>query len=111
MGNMYNLRQLEELSGGMSEFVDSMIETFLEHTPSQLNDMVKAFKEGRWMDMGNLAHKIKPSIDLFEIPGIQQTIREIEKIGKSGTSAPDLEQKVMEVEKILNQVFHQLKNR
>ncbi|GCD78211.1 MAG: Hpt domain-containing protein [Thermaurantimonas sp.] len=111
MGNLFSLRQLEELSGGMSEFVDSMIETFLEHTPTQLNDLVKAFKEGRWVDMGNLAHKIKPSIDLFEIPGIQQTIRDVEKIGKSGAPTPDLESKVMEVQNVLNEVFKQLRNR
>lgn len=111
MGNLFNLQQLEELSGGMSEFVDSMIETFLEHTPGQLNDMVKAYKEGRWVDMGGLAHKIKPSIDLFEIPGINQTIREIEKIGKSGAPTPDLESKVNEVNQVLTEVFKQLKNR
>jgi HPt (histidine-containing phosphotransfer) domain-containing protein len=111
MANLYNLKQLEDLSGGMDEFIDSMIETFLEHTPGQLNDMEAAFRAGNWEQMGSLAHKIKPSIDLFEVPEITNTIREIEKIGKSGSSTPDLAAKVDQVSKMLNEVFEQLRAR
>ena len=111
MSKLYNLKQLEELSGGMDEFIDSMIETFLEHTPSQLSEMEAAFKAGNWEQMGSLAHKIKPSIDLFEIPEITNTIREIEKIGKSGSPTADLALKVEQVSNTLKEVFEQLKTR
>lgn len=111
MTKLYNLKQLEELSGGMDEFIDSMIETFLEHTPQQLKELENAFEAGDWIQMGGLAHKIKPSIDLFEIPEINITVREVEKIGKSGSPTPDLGEKIKLLSTRLNEVFNQLKSR
>ena len=69
---VYNLSQLEELAGGNEEFVNSMVETFLEHTPSQLQEMLNAYRENDMNLLGSIAHKIKPNIDLFEISAIHE---------------------------------------
>jgi HPt (histidine-containing phosphotransfer) domain-containing protein len=105
---VYDLSQLEELAGGSQEFVFSMVETFLEHTPGQLDELTTAFRSGDMSAMGGLAHKIKPNVDLFGISEIKEDIRAIEAMGKEGAQSPDLPAKVGRVEATLKKAFEQL---
>lgn len=108
---IYNLRQLEELAGGSDDFVNSMIETFLEYTPGQLNEMLDAYKKGQFEVLGAIAHKIKPNIDLFEIHAIRDDIRLIEEKGKQNQNVPELKESLEKVEATLREVFKQLEQR
>lgn len=108
---VYNLSQLEELAGGNEEFVNSMVETFLEHTPSQLQEMLNAYSENDMNLLGSIAHKIKPNIDLFEISAIHGEIRVVEEKGKNGIKDSELEQSLKKVEKVLEESFNQLRQR
>ncbi len=107
---IYDLSQLEELAGGSDEFVKSMIETFLEHTPGQLNDLVQAYRQGDLETMAGIAHKIKPNIDLFGINEIREDIRQVEKLGKTGQNSDELPALIDKVNTILNKSFEQLKS-
>lgn len=109
--NKYNLSQLEELAGGNKEFVDSMVETFLEHTPQQLQDMLEAYKNGRLTELGGIAHKIKPNIDLFAIEDIQKDIRVVEEQAKNDINSTELKNSLKKVEQTLTEVFQQLEQR
>src|SRR5690606_16155808 len=95
---VYNLSQLEELAGGNTEFVDSMVETFLEHTPGQLEEILQAYKSSDLTTVGALAHKIKPNIELFGINIIRQDIRVVEEKGKQGLKENELEESRKRVE-------------
>lgn len=108
---VYNLSQLEELAGGSSEFVESMIETFLEHTPSQLEEMLQAYQSGDMATVGGIAHKIKPNIELFGIMEISQDIRLVEEKGKQGIKDSDVETSLRKVESYLRDAFNQLQQR
>lgn len=107
----YDLRQLEELAGGNAEFVDSMVETFLEHTPGQLQEMLDAHKNQQLDVLGAVAHKIKPNIDLFEIAEVKSDIRLIEEHGKGKMNTPELKASLDKLEAVLNEVFTQLEER
>lgn len=107
----YNLRQLEELAGGNTEFVDSMVETFLEYTPGQLEEMLEAYKNQQLDVLGAIAHKIKPNIDLFEIKEIKEEIRIVEERGKDNMNTSDLQTSLLKVEESLKEVFKQLEQR
>ncbi len=107
----YNLKQLEELAGGNSDFVNSMVETFLEYTPGQLQEMLDAHKNKQLDVLGGIAHKIKPNIDLFEIEEIKQEIRLIEEHGKNNLDTSQLQTSLQKVEVVLNEVFQQLEQR
>jgi len=111
MEKVYNLTQLEELAGGSSDFVDSMIETYLEHTPQQFNEMENAYKAGDLITMGSIAHKIKPNVDLFGITQIKDDIRIVEQKGKSGTNDDELTTSFSNVKKFLELSFEQLRQR
>ncbi len=107
----YNLQQLEELAGGNTDFVNSMVETFLEYTPGQLQEMLNAHKEQKMDVLGAVAHKIKPNIDLFEISEIRNDIRLIEEHGKNNLNTPELKASLDRLEVVLNKVFKQLEQR
>ncbi len=108
---LYNLSQLEELAGGSQEFVESMVDTFLEHTPQQVIDLRAAFDANDMDSLGKLGHKIKPNIDLFGITSLHEAIRVIEHNGKHGVNDPVLEKSLNTVETVLNETFNQLRDR
>jgi HPt (histidine-containing phosphotransfer) domain-containing protein len=91
---LFSLRQLEELASGSEDFVQSMIETFIEHSPKQVHDVVEAYENRNYKAMGDAAHKIKPSLDLFEIKGLKDVIRRIEKQGRHGDVEPTLAKEI-----------------
>ena len=106
---LYDLKQLRDLSAGSDDFVQSMIETFLEHTPGQLDEMVEAYESGDLVTVGSIAHKIKPNIDLFSISSISTDIRIIEEKGKSGVNDDALGQSMSRVKDILRESFNQMR--
>lgn len=107
---VYDLTQLSELAGGSQEFIDSMVETFLEHTPSQLAELINSYKSGDLTAMGGLAHKIKPNIDLFGIDTLKDVIRSVERKGKEAQMDSELQGEIELIEKVLNTAFEQLKS-
>lgn len=111
MEKVYNLTQLEELAGGSSDFVNSMVETYLEHTPQQFKEMENAFQADDLITVGNIAHKIKPNIDLFGIHEIKDDIRIVEQKGKNGTNDDELKSSFSQVKKYLELSFEQLRQR
>ena len=78
----YNLTGLKEMAQGNDDFVKNMINVFLEHTPPILEEMNESFKKGDLKKVGELAHQIKPSVDLMGIESVHEIIRDVEKKGK-----------------------------
>lgn len=105
---VYDLSQLEELAGGSQEFVMSMVETFLEHTPGQLEELKTAFSSGDLGAMGGVAHKIKPNIDLFGVFSIKDEIRLVENLGKEKMNSPELPSTLQKIDTVLQLAFQQL---
>lgn len=108
MEKLYNLKQLEELSGGMSDFVDSMVETFMEHTPGQVEEMGVYLAEGNYERVGQVAHKIKPTIDLLGIESLKELVRSLERDGKEGNPNKNINKMYEDFNEIAQQVFKQL---
>lgn len=108
MKKLYNLKQLDELSGGMSDFVNSMVETFMEHTPGQVEEMGVYLAEGDYEKVGQVAHKIKPSIDLLGIDSLKELVRTLERDGKQGNPNNNMSELFEDFNKNAKQVFNQL---
>lgn len=108
---VYNLNQLHELAGGSDDFVQSMVETFLEHTPQQLQELLNAYKAHDLITVGSIAHKIKPNIDLFGIEAIKENVRTVEEKGKNEINDAELRESVDRLKKYLELSFIQLKER
>jgi HPt (histidine-containing phosphotransfer) domain-containing protein len=109
--NVYDLIQLDELSGGDQEFISMMVDTFLEHTPGQLEELLKAQAVNDMTTFGAIAHKIKPNIDMFCIKTIIEDIRDLEQLGKEGLNNEELKSKLENVKAELMIAFEQLSQR
>lgn len=79
----YSLNQLKQLSSGKSEFLNKMIQVFLEETPLQVKQMKELLKENDFYKLGRLAHKMKPTIDMFDMLDLKNIIRELESESKN----------------------------
>ena len=101
---LYDLGYIEELSGGNKQFVDIITETFLQKIPEQMEQLLVAFRANDLKAMGESAHKMKPTLDLFRIHSLHDTIRFIETRGKKEMSDPRLDSALREVEETVNSV-------
>ena len=59
-----DLSYLNEISGGDKEFIDEMINTFLEETPKDLAAIKEHSDSSNWTEVGKTAHKLKSSIKM-----------------------------------------------
>ncbi len=74
----YSLEQIKKLSAGNREFLDKMIQVFLDETPSQIKQMRELQEQNDFYRLGRLAHKMKPTIDMFDMLDLKTIIRELE---------------------------------
>jgi len=88
---LYDLSLLTAISRGNELFLKKMVDIFCGDTPGMLQNMMDAYYAGDLAKMGEIAHRIKPSIDSLKISSLKQTIREIEKIGSGEMRATGLE--------------------
>ena len=105
---LYDLGYLEELSGGNQEFVDGLLETFLKNIPEQMEQMISAYRANDLKTMGESAHKMKPSLDLFRIHSLHDAIRFVEIKGKEGINDPQLGRTLDEVQETMRQVMQSM---
>jgi len=109
MNDYYNLKQLEELSGGSEDFVLEIISVFISDIPNEVENLKSAFLQNKMDNLAKVAHKLKPSIDLLGITSISQTIRDIENLAKNNQSSSDLPFSISKVENVLLKVVNELK--
>ena len=104
---LYDLTQLNEISGGDGDFIKSILQTFKTDMPQMLNELKKAYSKGNLIEVGNKAHKMKSSIDFMGIASLKQTIRDVEKQGKTEKDVT-LEEDIAEIERVLHEVLKDL---
>ncbi|MFK8162939.1 MAG: PAS domain S-box protein [Lewinella sp.] len=81
--NSYDLTKLKELSRGDEEFVDNMIEIFLQHTPPALEVIEQALATEDYDTLARVVHRIKPSIESMGISQLDGVAKDIERYAKS----------------------------
>jgi two-component system, sensor histidine kinase len=106
---LYDLSQLIAISRGNELFVNKMIDIFCEQTPVLLNQMEEAFHSNDLERMGEIAHKMKPSIDNLNITRLKQVIRDIEHTGKEKTAGQELTETFAQIRAIVTRVVEGLR--
>ncbi|SEJ49795.1 HPt (histidine-containing phosphotransfer) domain-containing protein [Cyclobacterium xiamenense] len=112
---LYNLINLEEISGGSDDFIREMIKLFVTQAKSTIDGLNNAFDQKDLNEIKNLAHQIKPSIDNLRIDVLSPVIREVERLAEDGGAWEKLSPMIMEtntvLEAVLSQLDEELKNR
>ena len=86
----YDLSMVEAISGGDKSFIEKMLKLFLDTVPASLVEIKSASDKKQWLELSKLAHKLKSTVDSMGITEVQQDIRTIESVGKSGGNADAL---------------------
>ncbi|MFN6091243.1 MAG: PAS domain S-box protein [Bacteroidota bacterium] len=106
---LYNLSFLEKEIGPNSEFMQRMLEIFIETIPDAVNRMNGYFVSGDMDAVATLAHKIKPTIDSAGITSLYQTIRDVEKYRESKRTSTQLKNDLIKIETTINAVVYDFK--
>ena len=93
MENHYKLERVRELAGGDEDFVKSLAEAFLEEVPEDASRLKAAVSEKDFFTTYQAAHKMKPTVDLFEL-GVLQDLIEVQDWGKFEKKDEDISTKL-----------------
>jgi hypothetical protein len=81
MEQHYKLFRVRELADNDEEFIGALAAAFLEEVPVDAERLKKAVAEGDYYNAYQAAHKMKPTVDLFEL-GVLDTLIEVQDWGK-----------------------------
>lgn len=81
MEQHYKLFRVRELADGDEDFIATLAEAFLEEVPEDAERLKKAVSEKDYYTTYQAAHKMKPTIDLFEL-GVLDILIEVQDWGK-----------------------------
>jgi len=81
MEQHYKLDRVRELAGGDDDFVKALAEAFLEEVPEDASRLKAAVAEKDFFTTYQAAHKMKPTVDLFEL-GVLQDLIVVQDWGK-----------------------------
>ncbi|MEX2513335.1 MAG: Hpt domain-containing protein [Cyclobacteriaceae bacterium] len=106
---LFSLDNLEEISGGSTDFIRQLLEILME----QAKKTVAGFREGiasrNYQLIRDLAHQIKPSIDNLKMDQLSELIRKVESEAEKETEEQTLEPLILETNSQLETVISQLK--
>ena len=106
---IYSLDKINEMAEGDQEFIASVISVFLEEVPVDLEGLEKALEEEDFEQVYQLAHKIKPNVDLLGMEQTRAVALEIETLGKSKASIDEMKKVFPTLKTDVYQVVSELK--
>ncbi len=109
MSKGYSLKHVNELSGGDTEFISVLVQTFLEEIPPDLDSMIQAVDSDNPQMAYQYAHKMKPNLQLFDIDLIQQ-IKEIESWSKTNRAKEEIRPILDQIVNTVNQAIGSLRS-
>jgi len=107
---IYSLDKLNEMAGGDMDFITSVVSVFLEEVPQDLEGLEAAVSNKNYETIYQLAHKIKPNVDLLGMEQTRVAALEIETLGKKGNTSSEIESIFPTLKKDITQVISELKN-
>lgn len=81
MEQHYKLFRVRELADNDEDFIATLAEAFLEEVPEDTERLKKAVADKDYYNAYQAAHKMKPTVDLFEL-GVLDILIEVQDWGK-----------------------------
>lgn len=97
MEKYYKLNRVRELADDDEDFILAIAHAFLEELPEDAKNLKVAVNERNFFNTYQAAHKMKPTIDLFELGVLQElvTVQDWGKFEKEDENVDEELQKVM----------------
>ncbi|RAJ13010.1 Hpt domain-containing protein [Olleya aquimaris] len=93
MEQHYKLHRLQELADNDQEFILALASTFIEEVPSDAKVLKIAVENKNYLLTYQTAHKMKPTVDMFEL-GILDDLIEVQDWGKFEQTDKDITEKL-----------------
>ncbi len=108
MGTYYKLHKINELADNDQGFVRDIVLVFLTEIPEDIKIIQKAISKNDYNTVYQVAHKIKPTIELFDI-GVLSHVVNIQDWGKYKQKDVDIQAELKTVVSMLDKVVSELK--
>ena len=109
MEQNYKLERVRELAGGDEDFIKALAEAFLEEVPEDASRLKAAVAERDFYTTYQAAHKMKPTIDLFEL-GVLQDLIIVQDWGKFEKKDEDISKQLQIVLSAVEQATTEIKS-
>ena len=107
MEQHYKLFRVRELAGGDENFIVALAHAFLEEVPADAQLLKEAVESNNHHATYQTAHKMKPTVDLFEL-GVLDILIEVQDWGKHELTdieiIPKLEIVLAAIEQATNEI-------
>ncbi len=108
MEQHYKLHRIRELADNDTEFIKTLALTFLEEVPADARLLSIAVDSKDYLATYQSAHKMKPTIDLFEL-GVLDDLIEVQDWGKFEQKGKDITEKLNIVLKAVENAVEEIK--
>ncbi|SNR76813.1 HPt (histidine-containing phosphotransfer) domain-containing protein [Maribacter sedimenticola] len=106
---IYSLDKINEMAEGDQDFINSVISVFLEEVPEDMDLLEKALVAKDHGQVYQLAHKIKPNVDLLGMEQTRAIALEMETLGKEVGNMEEIEKRFPLLKTDITQVIAELK--
>ncbi len=106
---IYSLSKINELADGDEEFINSVVAVFLKEVPTDLVLLEAAIAKKNYSSIYQLAHKIKPNVDLLGMEQTRAAALEIENLGKQGNTGAEIDALFPILKRDIHQVIAELR--
>ncbi len=93
MEKHYKLHRLQELADNDQDFIVALVTTFIEEVPGDAKVLKIAVKNKNYLLTYQTAHKMKPTLDMFEL-GVLDDLVELQDWGKLEQTDKDISNKL-----------------
>ncbi len=105
----YKLTKVRELASGDDDFVIAVATAFLEEVPQAIDQISNGLDKNDCMLVYQNAHKIKPTIQMFEI-GVLDDLLVIQDWGKFEKTSEDVSSQFKRVSSVIKIVASEIKS-
>jgi|AntAceMinimDraft_9_1070365.scaffolds.fasta_scaffold20926_3 HPt (histidine-containing phosphotransfer) domain-containing protein len=101
----YSIDKLLQYVGNDVNQINEMIKIFLDTIPPDIDQIQKMANINDWQRVYEIAHRIKPSIDIFEMNNILEDIKKIEYQAHENNAEGNLDALIKELSEKVNSVI------
>lgn len=108
MAEHYKLHQVREMAENDEDFVVALVSAFIEEVPVEAERLRNAVPERDYYETYQAAHKIKPTIMLFEL-GVYDDLIEVQDWGKYEQDDKNIDNQLQKVLTAIENATNEIK--
>lgn len=105
---LYNLDHLLKMANGNTNFIHKMVNMFLHEVPKSIKQLQQYLEEEEYNRVFAIAHKMKPSFEMFGVESLKTPILQIETFAKEKNNLEQIYPLITTVKEVSKKVMDQL---